>query len=97
MSPRVFDVRPLPAVKPPLDQPLGQPDLVGGHGSVLIGSLLDRPLADGRPRLLTDPEAAKHRLIRAFQNAGFLPHGKFATCKARALLLIRDSDRTTAA
>ena len=78
-----------------IDQFIGEPDMIGrGHGSQLIRSFVDRLLARGCPRVLTDPDPANARAIRAYQKAGFCVEREVDTAEGRALLMIRDSNRT---
>jgi len=75
-----------------IDQFIGAPDMVGrGHGSVFIRAFLNRMLAAGVPRVLTDPNPANERAIRAYAKAGFCRIGLIDTIDGRALLMIRDN------
>jgi aminoglycoside 6'-N-acetyltransferase len=47
--------------------------------------------------VLTDPDPANARAVRALQKAGFCIHRGVDTCDGRALLMIRDSQPTSAA
>jgi aminoglycoside 6'-N-acetyltransferase len=78
-----------------IDQFIGEPDMIArGHGSLLIRSFVDRLLARGCLRVLTDPDPANARAIRAYQKAGFCAEREVDICDGRALLMIRDSNRT---
>jgi aminoglycoside 6'-N-acetyltransferase len=81
-----------------IDQFIGEPDMLGrGHGSALIRTFVDGLLRAGVPRVLTDPDPANARAIRAYEKAGFLRRGEVATPDGRALLMIRDKpDRVSA-
>jgi aminoglycoside 6'-N-acetyltransferase len=81
-----------------IDLFIGQPDMIGrGHGSACIGAFVDRLVAAGCPRLLTDPDPANGRAIRAYHKAGFASQREVDTADGRALLMIRDSNRAIAA
>ena len=90
-------------VRPPrgsrgIDQFIGEPHMIGrGHGSACIAAFVDRLLAAGCPRVLTDPHPANRRAIRAYQKAGFARQRQVDTADGRALLMIRDSNRAIAA
>lgn len=75
-----------------IDQFIGEPDMVGrGHGSTFIRAFVDGLLAAGVPRVLTDPDPANTRAVRAYNKAGFRAHGHVDTPDGRALLMIRDN------
>ena len=77
-----------------IDQFIAEPDLIGrGHGPAFIRSFLDRLFAAGCPRVLTDPDPANARAIRAYQKAGFSRRRLVETAEGPRLLLTRDSDR----
>ena len=64
-----------------IDQFIGEPDMLGrGHGSAFIRAFAERLLANGTPRIVTDPDPANTRAIRAYEKAGFAtrPHGRHA-------------------
>jgi aminoglycoside 6'-N-acetyltransferase len=74
-----------------IDQFIGEPDLIGqGHGSAFIRAYVDRLLAAGAPRVLTDPDPTNARAIRAYEKAGF--HGEHVvdTPEGPALLMVRN-------
>ena len=78
-----------------IDQFIGEADMLDrGHGSAFIRAFVDRLLAAGCPRVLTDPDPANARAIRAYRKAGFSADREVTTPEGRALLLIRDNDRT---
>jgi aminoglycoside 6'-N-acetyltransferase len=78
-----------------IDQFIGEPDMIEqGHGSRFIRAFVKRLLAAGCPRVLTDPDPANARAIRAYQKAGFCLEREVDTSEGRALLMIRDSNRT---
>jgi aminoglycoside 6'-N-acetyltransferase len=75
-----------------IDQFIGEPDMVGrGHGSAFIRSFVEGLLAAGVPRVLTDPDPANARAIRAHTKAGFRAHARVDTRDGCALLMIRDN------
>jgi aminoglycoside 6'-N-acetyltransferase len=75
-----------------IDQFIGEPDMVGrGHGSTFIRAFVDGVLAIGAPRVVTDPDPANARAIRAYEKAGFRKDREVETPDGRALLMIRDN------
>ncbi len=59
-----------------IDQFIGLPDFLGqGHGPRFIKVALARMFADGAPAVATDPHPDNARAIRAYEKAGFRPHG----------------------
>src|SRR5205823_6977187 len=55
-----------------IDQFIGEPDMVDrGHGSAFIRSFINRLLDGGASRVITDPDPANARAIRAYEKAGF--------------------------
>ena len=55
-----------------IDQFIGEPDMVDrGHGSAFIKTFIDGLIAGGAPRIITDPDPANARAIRAYEKAGF--------------------------
>jgi aminoglycoside 6'-N-acetyltransferase len=78
-----------------IDQFIGEADMLArGHGSAFVRSFAERLLANGCPRVLTDPDPANARAIRAYEKAGFSRDRALNTPEGHALLLIRDKDRT---
>ncbi|MCC8954773.1 acetyltransferase [Bradyrhizobium sp. Pear77] len=74
-----------------IDLFIGAPDMVaGGHGSALIRAFVDDRLAQGAPRIVTDPDPANARAVRAYKKAGFREAGMVDTPDGPALLMIRD-------
>jgi len=66
-----------------------------GHGSAFIRAFVEGLLSDGTPRVLTDPDPANARAVRAYEKAGFRRQREVDTPDGRALLMIRDTpDRT---
>jgi aminoglycoside 6'-N-acetyltransferase len=81
-----------------IDPFIGEPDMIGrGHGSACIRAFVDRLFAAGCQRVLTDPDPANGRAIRAYHKAGFASRREVDTADGCALLMIRDSNRAIAA
>lgn len=75
-----------------IDQFIGPAEMVGkGHGSAAIRQLVDHLLADGAPRVVTDPSPDNPRAVRAYEKAGFRPLGVRDTPDGPALLMVRDA------
>ena len=75
-----------------IDQFIGEPDMVDrGHGSAFIRAFMERTLADGAPRIVTDPDPANSRAIRAYEKAGFEKVHLVDTPDGIALLMVRDA------
>ena len=74
-----------------IDQFIAEPDMVDrGHGSAFIRSFIDRLLAAGATRVITDPDPANARAIRAYQKAGFCRDRLVETPDGTALLMVRN-------
>jgi aminoglycoside 6'-N-acetyltransferase len=75
-----------------IDLFIGEPDMIErGHGSALIRRFVEDRLQSGAPRIVTDPDPANHRAIRAYQKAGFARNRMVDTPDGIALLMVRDS------
>jgi aminoglycoside 6'-N-acetyltransferase len=75
-----------------IDQFIGDPNMIGhGHGSAFIRDFTDGLLSAGTPRILTDPDPANGRAIRAYEKAGFRSHLIVDTPDGPSLLMVRDS------
>ncbi|MGX1102928.1 MULTISPECIES: GNAT family N-acetyltransferase [Bradyrhizobium] len=75
-----------------IDLFIGEPNMMaGGHGSALIRAFVDDRLAQGAPRIVTDPDPANARAIRAYEKAGFQRMGMVDTPDGPALLMARDA------
>jgi aminoglycoside 6'-N-acetyltransferase len=73
-----------------IDQFIGEPDLIDrGHGSAFIRAFADRLLAAGTPRLVTDPDPANPRAVRAYEKAGFHRDRMVGTPDGPVLLMVR--------
>jgi aminoglycoside 6'-N-acetyltransferase len=72
-----------------IDQFIGEPSMVDrGHGSAFIRSFIDRLLAAGASRVITDPDPANARAIRAYEKAGFCRDRLVETPDGTALLMV---------
>jgi len=75
-----------------IDQFIGEGDMVGrGHGSAFIRAFTDTLLAAGTPRVITDPDPANARAIRAYEKAGFRKQHEVDTPDGRSLLMVRNA------
>jgi aminoglycoside 6'-N-acetyltransferase len=75
-----------------IDLFIGTADMVGrGHGSGIVRAFTDALLKAGTPRVLTDPDPANIRAIRAYEKAGFHRDRLVDTPDGRALLMVRDA------
>jgi aminoglycoside 6'-N-acetyltransferase len=75
-----------------IDQFIGELAMVDrGHGSAFIRAFVDRLLASGTPRVITDPDPANARAIRAYEKAGFRSDGLVETPDGTALLMVRNA------
>ena len=71
---------------------LCEPDKVEcGHGSAFIRAFADERLAQGAPRIVTDPDPENPRAIRAYEKAGFEKAGLVDTPDGIALLMVRNA------
>jgi aminoglycoside 6'-N-acetyltransferase len=74
-----------------IDQFIGEPDMIGkGHGSAFIRAFTETLIANGTPRVLTDPDPGNARAIRAYQKAGFQKSHLVDTSEGVALLMVRN-------
>lgn len=73
-----------------IDQFIGEPDMMDrGHGSAFIRNFIEGLLANGAPRVLTDPDPTNTRAIRVYEKAGFRKDRLVDTPDGRALLMVR--------
>jgi aminoglycoside 6'-N-acetyltransferase len=71
---------------------IGEADMLDrGHGSVFIRSFVDSLLTAGTPRVVTDPDPANARAIRAYEKAGFRKDRLVDTSDGPALLMVRNA------
>jgi aminoglycoside 6'-N-acetyltransferase len=83
---------PQPAGTRGIDQFIGEADMVDrGHGSAFIRSFIEGLLAAGTPRVLTDPDPANARAIRAYEKAGFCQDRLVDTPDGPTLLMVRNA------
>ena len=75
-----------------IDQFIGEPGMVDrGHGSAFVRAFIERVLAAGAPRVITDPDPANARAIRAYEKAGFEKVRLVDTPDGIALLMVRNA------
>jgi aminoglycoside 6'-N-acetyltransferase len=75
-----------------IDQIIGEADMINrGHGSAFIRAFIEGLLAGGTPRVVTDPDPANARAIRAYEKAGFVKDKLVDTPDGIALLMVRDA------
>ena len=75
-----------------LDQFIGETDMIGcGYGSALIRNFIERLVQSGTPRVVTDPDPANARAMRAYEKAGFEKVRLVDTPDGRALLMVHDA------
>ena len=75
-----------------IDLFIGEPGMIErGHGSGLIRAFVDDRLAQGAPRIVTDPDPANPRAIRAYEKAGFEKVHLVDTPDGIALLMVRNA------
>lgn len=74
-----------------LDQFIGEALMLGrGHGSAFVRSFAETLLANGAPRVVTDPDPDNARAIRAYEKAGFRRTSIVDTPDGPAVLMVRD-------
>src|SRR5216683_3111050 len=74
-----------------IDLFIGEPDMIErGHGSALVRCFVDDRLQKGAPRIVTDPDPANGRAVRAYEKAGFEKDRMVETPDGPALLMIRN-------
>ena len=74
-----------------IDLFIGEPDMIErGHGSALIRAFADERLRQGAPRMVTDPDPANLRAMRAYEKAGFEKVRMVDTPDGPSLLMIRN-------
>jgi aminoglycoside 6'-N-acetyltransferase len=61
-----------------------------GHGSHFIRQFVDALLRSGTPRVVTDPDPANSRAVRAYEKAGFERNRLVDTPDGPALLMVRN-------
>ena len=74
-----------------IDLFIGEPDMIErGHGSAFIRRFVDDRLQQGAPRIVTDPDPANSRAVRAYRKAGFEKDRMVETPDGPALLMVRN-------
>ena len=74
-----------------IDLFIGEADMIEcGHGSALIRAFADERLRQGAPRMVTDPDPANFRAMRAYEKAGFEKVRMVDTPDGTALLMVRN-------
>ena len=75
-----------------IDLFIGEADMIGrGHGSAFIRAFVDERLRTGAPRMVTDPDPANTRAVRAYEKAGFEKAGMVDTPDGPALLMVSNA------
>ena len=75
-----------------IDQFIGERAMIErGHGSAFIRAFVDARLRNGAPRIVTDPDPANTRAVRAYQKAGFEKAGMVDSPDGPALLMVRNA------
>jgi aminoglycoside 6'-N-acetyltransferase len=72
-----------------IDLFIGEPAMIG-HGSAFISRFVRQRLRQGVPRIVTDPDPANARAIRAYEKAGFTRDRMVETPDGPALLMVHD-------
>jgi aminoglycoside 6'-N-acetyltransferase len=75
-----------------IDVFIGEPDMLG-HGAALIGGFVQGRMQRGVRRIVTDPDPANLRAIRAYEKAGFTRDRIVETPDGPALLMVHDTSR----
>jgi aminoglycoside 6'-N-acetyltransferase len=74
-----------------IDLFIGEPDMIERrHGAALTRCFVDDRLQKGAPRIVTDPDPANRRAVRAYEKAGFEIDRMVETPDGPALLMIRN-------
>src|SRR6266700_3379619 len=74
-----------------IDVFIGEPKMIGcGHGSAFIRCFVDDLLSSGHPRVVTDPDPANGRAVRAYEKAGFEKDRMVDAPDGPALLMVRN-------
>jgi aminoglycoside 6'-N-acetyltransferase len=75
-----------------IDLFIGESGMIArGHGSAFIRAFVDERLRNGAPRIVTDPDPANGRAVRAYEKAGFEKTGMVDTPDGPALLMVRNA------
>jgi aminoglycoside 6'-N-acetyltransferase len=74
-----------------IDLFIGEPGMIArGHGAAFIRRFVDDRLMQGAPRIVTDPDPANQRAIRAYEKAGFQRDRTVDTPDGVSLLMVRN-------
>jgi aminoglycoside 6'-N-acetyltransferase len=74
-----------------IDQFIGEADMVGlGHGPRFIEAICAELFAAGAPRVITDPDPANKRAVRAYEKAGFRALDERVIVDGPVVLMARD-------
>ena len=73
-----------------IDVFIGEPDMIG-HGSAFIRRFVQDRLRQGVRRIVTDPDPANSRAIRAYEKAGFTRDRIVETPDGPALLMVHET------
>lgn len=72
-----------------IDQFIGELEMIErGHGSAFIRQFINDLMTAGTPRVITDPDPANTRAVRAYEKAGFQKDRLVETPDGRALLMV---------
>jgi aminoglycoside 6'-N-acetyltransferase len=75
-----------------IDLFIGEPTMIErGHGAALIRCFVDNLLQKGVPRVVTDPDPANGRALRAYEKAGFEKDRMVDTPDGPAVLMVRSA------
>lgn len=75
-----------------IDLFIGEPEMIErGHGSAFIRAFIANRLRNGAPRMVTDPDPANTRAVRAYEKSGFEKTGMVDTPDGPALLMVRNA------
>ncbi|MGH6925110.1 MAG: GNAT family N-acetyltransferase [Propylenella sp.] len=74
-----------------IDQFIGEADMIGlGHGPRFIEAICAELFAAGAPRVITDPDPANRRAVRAYEKASFRALDERVIVDGPVVLMARD-------
>ncbi|HVZ30018.1 MAG TPA: GNAT family N-acetyltransferase [Asticcacaulis sp.] len=77
-----------------VDQMIGVPEMLGkGHGPAFMRQHIAVLFAEGAPEVVTDPDPANLRAVKAYQKAGFVPYGEHDSPEWGHVLLMSQTTR----